>query len=134
MARPLRTVPRAGALSPAAAIAVLLAVLAVLFSPAAHGSTYLTEGVAPASGAVRADSGPYADDGHSAVRNALIRSPRDTPAERSAPPVTATLASDRGAGIPLSPARSDEPAVSPVASVDPANRHQGQAPPPHPGT
>lgn len=133
------TVPVRGAmkgpLSPAAPIVVLLAVFTVLLGgPPGHGSTYLGESVARPSGAVRADSGPYTDDGDPAVRNALIRSPRDTPGERYAPPATATLVPDGGAHVPPSPARSGVPAVTPIAAVDPADRHQGRAPPPHPGT
>ncbi|MFF5481012.1 hypothetical protein ACFY5C_27310 [Streptomyces sp. NPDC012935] len=134
MARSLHAVPRAGGIGPAAVIAVLLAVLTILLGPPAHGSTYLSDGVAPASGAVWASSGPYADDGHAAVCNALVRAPRDTPAERSAPPVTAALTSDCGAHIPPSPARLNPLAASPPASPYPASRHQGRAPPPRPGT
>ncbi|MBV7699500.1 hypothetical protein [Streptomyces sp. TRM70350] len=134
MARSLHTVPRAGGLGPAAVIAVLLAVLTALLNSPAHGSTYLTYGAAPTSGAAQTGSEPYADDGHSAVRNTLVRSQRDTPGERLSPSATATLTSYCGAHSPPSCARTPLLAANPPASLRPADRHQGRAPPPAPGT
>lgn len=142
MARGSSTAPHRAGHGPAAALAVLLTVLAALFLPPSYGGAEhrLSSRVASvAAGHVtsafeitRADTGAQADDGHGA---ALLRSPRDVPGERPAPPHTAALAAPRETAGP--PRRG--PAAAPATSARPApplpaGRHQGRAPPLPSGT
>lgn len=134
MARSTHTVPRRGGLGPAAMIAVLLAVLTALLSPPTHGSPHVPDGAVLASGALQAGSGPYADDGHSALHSVAARSPRDTTGERPSPPAPATRAPRCTADSPPQFASSPLPATRLPASTQPADCHPLRAPPPLPGT
>lgn len=134
MARSLQTVPRAGGLGPAAVIVVLLAILAAVVSPSAQGNPDFTDSAALTPGVAQAAGEPHADDGHFAVRNALVRGHRDIPDERLSPPVTATLASCIRAYCPPQSAHTSLPTANRPASPHLTGRHQGRAPPPASGT
>ncbi|MGW1671413.1 hypothetical protein [Streptomyces sp. NPDC002324] len=143
MARGLPTVPRGGGpgVGPAAVLAVLVAVLtALLLLPVYGGAPRVPDRVASAVEGravsafevARADSGAPADDGHCAV---LLRSPRDVPGERPAPPATVAVAAHRATVGPPWLVRTTSPAAAtPPAAPPPTGRHQGRAPPPPPGT
>jgi hypothetical protein len=141
MARGLPTVPRRAGLGPAAVLAVLFAVLTALLLPPPYGGTpgvpervaSVVDGrVVSAFELARPDSGAQTDDGHCA---ALLRSPRDLPGERPAPPSTAAVASHRETvGPPWLLTTTSSAAVTPPAPPTPTGRHQGRAPPPPPGT
>ncbi|MFE7767274.1 hypothetical protein [Streptomyces sp. NPDC057438] len=142
MARGSSTAPRGSGLGPAAALAVLFAVLTGLFLPPSYGGAEhppssrvasVVEGRAASAFAfARADSGTPADDGHGA---ALLRGSRDVPAERLSPPHTAVLAAPRETvGPPRRGPTTSPAAAAPPASPPPTGRHLGRAPPPPPGT
>ncbi|WEH13655.1 hypothetical protein [Streptomyces sp. VNUA24] len=143
MARGSSPAPRRVGPAPAAALAVLLAVLTALFLPPSYGgAAHLPSSGAAASVAggrvtaafeiTRADSGAPADDGHGA---ALLRSPRDVPGDRLPPPHTAALAAPHEtAGPPRRGPTAAPAAPSAPAPPPPTGRHQGRAPPPPPGT
>ncbi|MEI5519684.1 hypothetical protein WB401_07595 [Streptomyces brasiliscabiei] len=141
MARGSSTAPRRGGHGSAATLAVLFAVLTALFLPASYGGAEhrpsssvasVAEGrVTAAFEITRADSGAQADDGHSA---ALLRSLRDVPGERPAPPYTAALAAPRETLGPPRRGPTDAPATpASPSSPPPTGRHQGRAPPLPPG-
>jgi hypothetical protein len=135
VARTSHTVPRSGGLTPTAVFAVLLAVLTALFcSPSADPHALAPPSEALISAAAQTGDAPWADDGHSAACTALPRGPRDCPGERVSPPVTATLASHRVLAGPPRSAFTEPTAGSPPVALLLADRHQGRAPPPQPGT
>ncbi|MDW8804949.1 hypothetical protein P1P68_09150 [Streptomyces scabiei] len=142
MARGSSPAPRRVGLAPAAALAVLFAVLTALFPPPSYGgaehrpssrAASVAEGrVTSAFEITRADSGAQSDDGHGA---ALLRSPRDVPGDRLPPPHTAGLAAAREtAGPPRRGPTAAPAAPAPPASPPATGRHQGRAPPLPPGT
>ncbi|MBZ3906281.1 hypothetical protein [Streptomyces griseiscabiei] len=143
MARGSSTAPRRVGHGPAAALAVLFAVLTALFLPPSYGGAAehrpsssvasVVEGrVTAAFEITRADSGAQADDGHSA---ALLRSLRDVPGERPTPPHTAVVVAPRETVGPPRRGPTDAPALLvPPASAPPTGCHQGRAPPLPPGT
>ncbi|MEU5197646.1 hypothetical protein AB0G86_26975 [Streptomyces scabiei] len=142
MARSSSPAPRRVGPAPAAALAVLLAVLTALFLPPSYGGAehLPSSGAARVAGGrvtaafeiTRADSGAPADDGHGAV---LLRSPRDVPGDRLPPPHTAALAAPRETAGPPRRGPTAAPAALPSpAPPPPTGRHQGRAPPPPPGT
>jgi hypothetical protein len=136
MARTSHTVPRTGGLGPASVvIAVLLVVLTAWLHPLSYGSPQLhaTDSAVSVSGAVQID-GPRADDAHSAVCAAPVRSSRDVPVDRLTAPLTAVLTSH---GRPCDPpwsACGDTRAVRLPCHPHLLDRHQDRAPPPLPGT
>ncbi|MFM9588215.1 hypothetical protein ACKI1J_01770 [Streptomyces scabiei] len=142
MARGSSPAPRRVGHGPAAALAVLCAVLTALFlspsyaadeqRPSSSVASVVEGRVTAAFEITRADSGARADDGHGA---ALLRTLRDVPGERPTPPHSAAVVLPRETAGPPRRGPVAAPATpAPPASPSPTGRHQGRAPPLPSGT
>jgi len=131
VARSAHTASRTRGPGPGLVRAVLLAVLITLLGPSALSSTHPSApgGALLAAERESARGEPYADSPDPAVSTAAVRSHRDAPGERHAPPVSAPGASHNTATDPLRPPQPPVSAAGPPASEQPALPHEMRAPP-----